>query len=112
VGTILRYGLPFQFFNVNAWFDKNGNRRKTAEIRLHTAALNGDKVCNWVVAHVKFVEWCAKMGADYLRATLEGASAESIFQTLANVWNDAELTEYYRGRAAKFGTHYGASAAA
>ncbi len=96
----------YQWLNVSAY-----NEHKTLEVRLHTGTLNSDKVCNWVVAHVKFVDYCAKLPYWKVRSLFEGKTKEEIFDLLAVIWNDSELTDFYAARAAKHGTEYRAALA-
>jgi len=77
----------------------------TFEVRLHTATLDGGKVCNWVVAHVKFVDYFSKLTCDEVCA-LWRLDDRAWFAKLAEIWGDDELTEFYRQRACKFGTNY------
>lgn len=97
----------YQWLNVAAYAEHS-----TLEVRLHTGTLNGDKVCNWVKAHIKFVDYISKMSYWSVRALFEGKTDSEVFDLLATIWNDSELTDYYRERARKYGTDYRAATAA
>jgi hypothetical protein len=89
----------YAWLNVAA-YDAHG----TLEVRLHTSTLEGEKVCNWVAAHTRFIDKVRNMTWKEIDA-LFGDSVESGFAGLSKVWNDSELTDYYAGRAEKFGTN-------
>lgn len=72
------------------------------EVRLHTATLDGEKVCNWIKAHTRFIDTVRNMTFREIDAWF-GDSAESAFAGLAEVWHDRELTAFYAGRAGQFG---------
>ena len=89
----------YAWLNVAA-YDAHG----TLEVRLHTSTLEGKKVCNWVAAHTRFIDKVRNMTWKEIDA-LFGDSVESGFAGLSKVWNDSELTDYFAGRAEKFGTN-------
>jgi hypothetical protein len=70
------------------------------EVRLHTSTLHEDKVCNWIKAHCRFVDWIAN-GGDINRFV--GTLPEQ-FAVLREIWADDELADFYLARAAKWGT--------
>mgnify|MGYP007100042334 CR=1 FL=1 len=88
---------------------------QTIEVRLHTGTLNADKVCNWVRAHLLFVDWCALFeGSQRLLFERFGRfdglhyrfnSLDEQFAELRQVaWlNDRDLVDFYKQRAALFG---------
>ncbi len=88
----------YQWFNTASY-----SEHTTLEVRLHPGAISGSKVANWVVAHIRFIDAVSKMTVEEVRATFEGQSAESNFAAISEIWNDAELTNFYAERARKFG---------
>jgi len=56
-----RYGFGnwdrYHWLNLDS-IDKHG----TIEIRLHSSTLDANKVCNWVKAHLRFVDWVVDGG--------------------------------------------------
>lgn len=86
-----------QWFNVAAY-----SRHETFEVRLHSATLEGDKVCNWVKAHTRFIDWAVGKTFAEINEVFSG-SIDERFAALAEIWDDAELADYYRDRAGKFG---------
>jgi hypothetical protein len=88
----------YQWFNLAAYTE-----HRTFEIRLHSATLNGNKVANWVVAHVRFIDAVANMSLADIRAAFEGKSTRQQFAALARLWNCESLAAFYAKRAEKFG---------
>jgi len=88
----------YTWINLNA-YSKHG----TFEVRLHTATLDGDKVCNWIKAHTRFIDWARDKTLDELEGIFAG-SAKSKFRALATIWADSELSDFYGCRAKKNGT--------
>ena len=78
------------------------NSHSTFEVRLHTSTLNGVKVCNWVKAHLFFVEYVKGQTLDQLEILFnnEGCGAE-LWGGMATILGE-ELTEFYNERAAQF----------
>lgn len=100
------YGIDrYQWLNLKSY-----NAHRTFEVRLHSSTLNGIKVCNWIKAHVRFIDYVSKMTVAQVRERFEGKSAQANFEALADIWADAELTEFYRQRANKFGARLAAPA--
>lgn len=95
-------GRTCRYFGINfASFTYLG----TVEIRLHTATLDEDKVLNWAAAHTRFVDWCAARRPSSVAAVLGNKTTQQQFWHLVDdVWRDTELGQFYRDRAAKFGT--------
>jgi len=102
--------------NLNAHY-KHG----TFEIRLHTATLDEEKVCNWVKAHTRFIDWAASKSLDEINEIFghyeiscwadqedrAGRTAQALkrkFRVLTTIWADAELSDFYGRRAIEFGT--------
>jgi len=77
-------------------------RHKTFEIRLHTATLDREKVCNWIKAHTRFIDWAVSKTFDELEDCFHG-STKAKFRVLSAIWGDAALSDYYTARAAEFG---------
>jgi hypothetical protein len=73
---------------------------------LHTATLDADKVCNWVKAHTRFIDWAAGKTLDEIDEIFGGigSSTKSKFRAIATIWADTELTDFYGSRAREFGT--------
>lgn len=91
----------YYWANWGAW-----NDHRTVEIRLHTATLCGNKICNWVVAHARFISAVAEMGTlDNVWQAFRGSPRE-IFAAMCEIWNDSELAEFYAYRARKFGAPF------
>jgi hypothetical protein len=87
-----------------AWVNLHAyNKHGTFEVRLHNATLDGEKVCNWIKAHTRFIDGVRnKTFAEIDR--MFGHTVESAFAGLAKLWDDTELTAFYAERAEKFGT--------
>lgn len=87
----------YQWLNLAAY-----SEHKTFEIRLHSGTLNATKVCNWIIAHTRFIDAVASMSIEAIEAAFSG-DAQDCFESMAIIWNDAPLADYYVQRAAKFG---------
>lgn len=87
----------YQWFNLAAW-----GKHQTFEVRLHGASLNGRKINNWIIAHIRFIEYVANYGY----SELKGKSGDEQFAVLCKIWDSPRLARYYQRRAEKFGTTY------
>ena len=75
----------------------------SVEVRLHTGTVNAKKVCNWVKAHARFVEWAAgKTTKQIKRILVKRDTAARQFAILRGVWKDAQLSAFYVRRWFKF----------
>jgi hypothetical protein len=76
--------------------------RRTVEIRVHQGTLNYTKIRNWIIAHVRFVDWCVAQdaGAVYkaLKKPKEDVRDLFLYMTQA-IWKDRRLGKWFRGRA-------------
>ncbi len=70
----------------------------TIEIRLHTSTLDANKVNNWVVAHLRFVEWAVNSSYQTIRNTLAGNQ----WTAFVKIIGDKDITDYLASRAAKW----------
>jgi hypothetical protein len=82
-------------------------RHSTFEIRLHSGTLDSDKICNWVIAHARLIDWASTRTMAQIHAELSGLSVQGLFNKLSAIWADAELTAFYVNRASKFGRALG-----
>ena len=96
----------YQWFNVAAY-----GAHKTFEVRLHSGTLDAYKVNNWVVAILRFIDAMTKLTLEEVRAKFHGKTEQAIFEMIADIWDDSDLTDYYVKRADKFGTTFVAPAA-
>jgi len=68
----------------------------TFEIRLHHASLDGNEICNWVKAHIRFVDWATTIGYDKVKEKMENTSIKEQFDIIAReAWQDDKLRTYY-----------------
>jgi hypothetical protein len=91
----------YQWINLKAYAEHN-----TFEVRLHNGTIVADKVTNWVIAHLRFIDAVSKMTVAQVRAKFEGKSAWTNFWQISEIWDNDELTDFYANRAAKFGMEY------
>ena len=84
----------YQWFNVHSYVC-----HKSLEIRLHSSTLEADKVCNWVKAHLRFVDWIVN-GGDINRLT---GTTQERFAVLSEIWADDELSAFYVERTGNSG---------
>ena len=96
----------YHWVNLNAY-----GRHRTIEIRLHTATLDGDKVCNWVKAHTRFIDWAQNKSLaeidEVFGCSRKGRTTQSKFNEIGKVWKDSALSDFYASRARQFGTNLG-----
>jgi hypothetical protein len=98
-GSAGRCGDRYHWLNLQAI-----RHHGTIEIRLHTSTLDAEKVCNWVKAHLRFVEWAVNCTSlTEIWQTL-GGSVRSQFGKLCQIWADDELAQFYADRAEQWGT--------
>lgn len=90
-------GGRYDWCNWYAWL-----QHKTVELRHHTATLNGDKICNWVKAHTRFIDTVVAMPQATLTRALAGRDVYAQSEAISEWWADEELTGYYNDRAAQF----------
>ena len=91
-GRMARSKDRYSWINLAAF-----NSHHTFEVRLHTSTLNGDKVCNWVKAHLFFVEYVKGKTLDELEIIFSNVN-----KGMAAAWQSPELTEFYNERAKQF----------
>ncbi len=69
----------------------------TLEIRSHEGTLDSVAVCNWVNAHLTFVDWAIRVGENDVRKQLDGDVC-IIFNKMNTIWHDSgckDLGDYY-----------------
>ncbi len=85
-------------FNRDIWVNWAAyNAHKSLEIRLHEGTFEGDKVVNWVRAHITFVDWASRLGYDEVVNVVDTNHRE----LLSSIWDGAgqeDLAEYYNVR--------------
>lgn len=91
------HGSRYDWCNWYAWL-----MHKTVELRHHTATLNGNKICNWVKAHTRFIDKVLATPQAILTRELAGRDVYSQSEVIAEWWDDEELTGYYKERAMNF----------
>ncbi len=80
------------WLNWSAYYDYG-----TIEIRSHEGTLDPEAICNWVKAHMVFVDWATKVGEKTVLDTLRGTKSK-LFSIIADIWSEAgqsELHKYY-----------------
>ncbi len=69
----------------------------TVEVRSHEASLDETAICNWVRAHLAFVDWASKVGCTIVKESLVGDNYE-LFDQVAETWSQGgceDLIDYY-----------------
>jgi len=64
------------------------------EIRLYQGTLDAQEVCNWIRAHLRFVEWAKDKTFDEIDDAFRGSGA-SRWESLKAIFGDIELNRYY-----------------
>jgi len=72
-------------------FDEHG----TVEVRSHEGTIDGTAVCNWVKAHLRFIDFIAKLSPGQVTRIFGGRTKEAMFTELTKMWDDSALTDYY-----------------
>jgi len=77
-------------------------RFKTVELRNHSATLNGEKACNWIKAHTRFIDNVVMHDKADIIQMLGGATVYDQFKIISEWWDDEDLSEFYLHRAELF----------
>lgn len=72
-------------------FDKHS----TVEIRSHHGTVDAQEVCNWVKAHVKFIDVVSNMTVGQITHYFGNEDVTRQFAELSLIWEDAELSSFY-----------------
>ena len=71
------------------------------EIRLHQGSLDARVICNWIKAHLHFVDWAVDKHLDEIDDAFQGSDANK-WESLKAIFGDIDLNRYYgrvrRGR--------------
>lgn len=70
----------------------------TVEVRSHEATLDGSAICNWVKAHVRFIDFVRKMTPAQVTRVFGGKTKEQLFSEISKIWDDAALTAHYKAK--------------
>jgi hypothetical protein len=74
------------------------------EIRLHQGSVNAREICNWVKAHLRFVDWAADKTLDEIDDAFGGSIADK-WESLKAIFGDIDMNRYYgRVRRSRLGT--------
>lgn len=90
-------GERYSWINWDAYL-----RLQTIELRHHSATLNGNKICNWVKAHTRFIDKVILSSKGQIVRDLAGCSISDQFEVISEWWDDDELSKFYKERAALF----------
>jgi hypothetical protein len=86
----------YSLCNLNA-YSKFGS----FEIRLHQGSLEARAVCNWIKAHLRFVDWAKDKTFDEIDDAFRGSDVNK-WESLKAIFGDIDLNRYYgrirRGR--------------
>ena len=89
----------YHWVNVAAYY-----RHKTIEIRLHHATCDEEEICNWIKAHVRFIDWAVTIGLDGLTEKLTGKTVAEQFEVITReAWQDDTLASFYAERSNRAG---------
>lgn len=67
----------------------------TVEVRSHEGTIDGVAVCNWVKAHIRFIDFVAKHSAAQITRIFGGKTKEQMFSEMTKIWDDSALSDYY-----------------
>lgn len=74
----------------------------TIEIRLHHGTIDKQTVLSWIKAHLRFVEVVRSMTMAQIESMFAGKATAGAMLEVERIWRDAELSRFYRGRAARY----------
>jgi len=77
------------------------SHHRTIEIRLHNGTVDSDAVVNWIKAHVMFLDKVKDMLLTRIDRRFLNKTVDAQFSALETMWGDADLSAYYRRRAAR-----------
>lgn len=83
----------FLFVNWQAYGDHT-----TMEVRLHQGTNDVHEVVNWVKAHIRFADWASNASLEDIDRMFSDDVIND-FESLAEIWNDPDLTSFYRRKA-------------
>lgn len=75
------------------------DRHSTLEIRLHHATLDGRAVCNWVKAHIRFVDYVKGLTVGQITRIFGNKTVKAQMRNMRDLWKDAALSDYYAAAA-------------
>jgi len=70
-------------------------KHSTIEIRAHHATLDGREVCNWVKAHIKFIEYVKDLSVGQITRVFGNEDNDRQFAELKHIWQDNDLAGFY-----------------
>jgi len=88
----------FEFLNWRA-FIVHG----TVEIRIMDGSLDGDLICNWIKAHIKFIEYMSKKSIEDITLMFSGGMLRN-FSAFAEIVG-SDLASYYVGVSESYDKH-------
>jgi hypothetical protein len=75
------------------------NKHRTFEVRLHEGTLDAQRICNWIKAHLAFINWASKAGWAKVRNTFITMNCDEKNEFIAQVWCQSEcedVADYYQ----------------
>jgi hypothetical protein len=71
----------------------------TLEIRAHHGSCDGYEIQSWIKANIRFVDCVSKLSVAQVTRRFGGKDKFTLFALLSQIWDDAELTDYYARKA-------------
>jgi len=68
---------------------------KTVEVRLHHGTCDAREVCNWIKAHLRFIDFVVNMTPGQITRMFGNKTMASQVRNMRDIWRDDELSDYY-----------------
>jgi len=72
---------------------------RTVEVRLHEGTLDGSAVCNWIKAHLRFIDSVMNMTPGQITRKFGNKTLKTQMRNMRDIWMDDELSNYYGRKA-------------
>ena len=78
------------------------NKYKTIEVRIHSGTINAKKINNWIIAHLRFIDFMSNLSREALIREFHGKSTKTLFAGLLELM-PPDVATYLTQRAELFG---------
>jgi Putative amidoligase enzyme len=67
----------------------------TVEVRNHQGTLDGEEVCNWIKAHLRFVDYVKGLTVGQITRIFGNKTMKAQMRNMRDIWKDDALSDYY-----------------
>lgn len=80
------------------WLNWNAyNSHRTVEVRLHEGTFSKNAVCNWIKAHLRFVDYVKTRTFGQITRQFGNKGPVAQLRNMRDIWKDEALSAYYDG---------------